>query len=131
MNLYITAFYASLLALCYFYLSALVIKERRAGAIGIGDGGNTTLQRLIRAHGNFSEYVPICLVMLATFEVNAEMNGVAHALGASLLFGRLLHAYGLRLHAGASWQRLAGMLLTFAAMILLACFNLYVLYWTV
>ena len=65
MVLPITAFYASLLGICYLYLSFLVIGARRRHQVGIGDGGHEDLSRLTRAHGNFSEYVPITLIMIA------------------------------------------------------------------
>lgn len=124
MVLPITAFYVSLLGICYLYLSFLVIGVRRAKQISLGDGGNEDLKRLTRAHGNFSEYVPITLIMIACFEANAGQGWGVHALAAALLFGRVLHAYGLRQHTGASWQRIVGMLLTFAAMLIAAVANL-------
>ncbi|NDV91972.1 glutathione S-transferase [Alteromonas sp. 345S023] len=124
MVLPITAFYVSLLGICYLYLSFLVIGIRRAKQISLGDGGDEDLKRLTRAHGNFSEYVPITLIMIACFEANAGQAWGVHALAAALLFGRVLHAYGLRQHTGASWQRIVGMLLTFAAMLIAAVANL-------
>lgn len=130
MHLAITAFYASLLAICYFYLSVLVIKDRRSEKVGLGDGGHPSLRRLIRAHANFNEYVPICLVMLACLEINTHQYGLAHLFGLTLLVGRVLHAYGLKLHEGASWQRLAGMLMTFIALLGLAVANLFMVYWS-
>ena len=46
----ITGFYASLLAICYLYLSILVIKSRREAKVSLGDGGNTSVQQMVRAH---------------------------------------------------------------------------------
>ncbi len=124
MVLPITAFYASLLGLCYLYLSLLVIGVRRSARISLGDGGNEDLRRLGRAHGNFSEYVPITLILIACFEANFGQAWVIHVFALGLLFGRLLHAFGIRHHEGASWQRLVGMLLTFAALLMSAVANL-------
>lgn len=124
MVLPITAFYASLLGICYLYLSFLVIGARRRHNVSLGDGGHEDLGRLARAHGNFSEYVPITLIMIACFEANAGQAWVVHALGSAILFGRVLHAYGLGKHAGVSWQRFAGMILTFLAMLVTAVGNL-------
>ena len=128
MVLPITAFYVSLLGICYLYLSFLVIGIRRTHKIGLGDGGNEDLKRLIRAHGNFSEYVPITLIMIACFEANTGQAWAVHILACGLLIGRVLHAYGLRHHAGTSWQRFAGMVLTFLSMLITAIANLVLIH---
>ena len=75
MVLPITAFYASLLGICYLYLSFLVIGVRRKNQISLGDGGNEDLKRLSRAHGNFSEYVPITKVQ-AVYPRRALQRGI-------------------------------------------------------
>ncbi|WP_100657446.1 MAPEG family protein [Alteromonas flava] len=124
MSVEITGFYASLLAICYLYLSILVVKARRSSRVSLGDGGDTALQRLSRAHGNFAEYVPITLILALCVELNTDFNLIVHIACAALLFGRLTHAYGLRHHIGASWQRIVGMLLTFGAILLLSICNL-------
>lgn len=131
MSLPITAFYASLLALCYLYLSFSVIGARRGARVSVGDGGNSDLARAVRVHGNFSEYVPITLILLACLESLAPQQWVLHAGACALLFGRLLHAYGLRHHEGVSWQRIAGMLLTFSSMLFLAGTNLFMIHYII
>ncbi|MCW8108365.1 MAPEG family protein [Alteromonas ponticola] len=131
MSLPITAFYASLLGLCYLYLSLAVIAIRRKAQIGIGDGGNHDLMRISRVHANFNEYVPITLIMLACLESISHWDGVMHLGANALLFGRVLHAYGLRHHDGASWQRFVGMIMTFLSMLILAATNLFELHFLV
>ncbi|QJR82176.1 glutathione S-transferase [Alteromonas pelagimontana] len=131
MTLPITAFYASLLALCYLYISVSVISVRRRRQISLGNGGDTELLRLTRVHGNFNEYVPLTLILLAALETITNVHWVLHLGACSLLFGRLLHAYGLRHHEGASWQRLAGMALTFLSLLFLACTNLFMIHYMV
>ncbi|WP_218311317.1 MAPEG family protein [Alteromonas antoniana] len=128
MVLPITAFYASLLGLCFLYMSLLVIGVRRSNRISLGDGDNEDLRRLTRAHGNFSEYVPLTLIMIACLEANSDYTWIIHGISCLLLFGRLLHAYGLRQHEGASWQRFVGMIATFLAILLSACANLVVIH---
>lgn len=130
MSLMVTAFYTGILGLCYMYLSGLVIRARIKGNVSLGDGGNDELSRLIRAHSNFVEYVPICLIQLACLEINSSMSWLLHLCAIALLIGRLLHAYGLRHHAGANWQRFWGMVLTFTALIALSIANLSLLYWS-
>lgn len=124
----ITGFYAGLLAIIYIYLSLIVIQHRRKYKIGLGDGGDRHFQQLIRSHGNFSEYVPITLVLMLVAEINSSNLLALHCSGVAILFGRLMHAYGLRHHYGNSWQRVGGGALTFSAIFTLAVLNLYVLY---
>ncbi len=131
MGLLITAFYASLLALCYLYLSAVVISVRRREQISLGHGDSPELERLSRVHGNFSEYVPITIILLACLESLGAFGWVLHIGGSLLLFGRVIHAYGLRHHHGTSWQRVTGMMFTFGAMLFLATANLYMIHYTV
>ncbi|MBT0587490.1 MAPEG family protein [Alteromonas sp. SM 2104] len=128
MSLEITGFYASLLAVCYLYLSILVVNARRSAKVSLGDGGDAALLRLSRAHGNFAEYVPLTLILALCLELNTQYYWTVHIALILLLFGRLAHAYGLRHHSGASWQRVVGMLSTFAAIIVLSGFNLFWLY---
>lgn len=131
MHVPITAFYASLLALCYLYLSGLVISIRRRERISLGDGGNEDLKRVTRAHANFAEYVPITLLLVVCLEINGSYSWAIHSCASMLLFGRILHAYGLRKHEGASWQRFAGMIFTFLSLLAAACTNLYLIHYMV
>ena len=124
----ITAFYAGLLGILFFYLSVLVIQGRRNKKISLGDGGDKHFQQIIRAHGNFGEYTPICLILLFIAEVNGSNGVLLHCAGTALLTGRFIHAFGLRRHAGVSWQRFVGMCATFAALLTLAVLNILILY---
>lgn len=124
----ITAFYGGLIAFVYLYLSILVIRGRRKHKVGLGDGGDRHFEQLIRAHANYSEYVPITLILLLNAEINNGHAGWLHAAGILILFGRILHAYGLRHHYGASWQRVSGTLMTFAAIVVTAVINLLIFY---
>ena len=124
----ITAFYGGLLGITFMYLSILVIKGRRSAKISLGDGGNSHFLGIIRAHANFAEYVPLILVLMLIAEINLAHTGVLHVTGVALLIGRIVHAYGLKHHSGASWQRIAGMMLTFGALIGLSVQNIVFLY---
>lgn len=124
----ITAFYAGLLGILFLYLSALVVKGRFSKKISMGDGGDHHFQQVIRAHGNFSEYTPIVLLLLFIAESNLSNSIFLHLAGTALLSGRFIHAFGLRRHSGSSWQRVSGMLLTFASLITLSVMNILILY---
>jgi uncharacterized membrane protein YecN with MAPEG domain len=124
MQLKVTLFYGSLLGVFYIYLTLLVLHQRNKQQIGLGDGGDKKFNQLIRAHANFAEYVPLALILMLMAEINELQEWVIHTSAICLLFGRLLHAYGLRLHDGASWQRAAGTILSLTAILSAAVLNL-------
>jgi hypothetical protein len=88
--------------------------------VSIGHGDNPELLRLIRAHGNAVETVPLALLLLALAESFATPVWVLHLLGLMLLTGRVLH--GMYFLQGATVMALrgAGMLLTVAMQALAA-----------
>jgi uncharacterized protein len=112
---YWTLLFAGACALLQCALTALVIVQRVRTGIHFLDGGDPTLLRRIRAHGNFSETAPMALLLMLLL----ELSGVAWAwlvmLGTALLLGRLLHAAGL-LGWGGHRARLLGMALTLAVL---------------
>ena len=112
----VTALYAALLGLLIVVLGARVALVRRSGRVGIGDGGNHELLRRIRVHGNAVENVPLALLLLLVAELTNVGAAWLHAYGIVLILGRLLHAFGLSRHAGVSFGRLFGIVLTWSAM---------------
>ena len=122
MSLAITPVYAALLTLMFVFLSFRVIGLRRAEKIGLGDGGNRDMLRRIRAHGNFAEYCPLALLLMALAELQNQPDWRIHLIGGLLVAGRVSHAYGVS--NGAGTPRVAGMILTFAALITGALANL-------
>jgi uncharacterized membrane protein YecN with MAPEG domain len=108
----VTMIYASFLAALFLLLAMRVSLRRRAAGIDLGEGGDEELQRRIRAHGNFAEYVPFALLLVAMAELGGTGHILLHVLGLMLLLGRLLHAWGLASRSTAG--RAMGMLLTFA-----------------
>lgn len=113
----ITALYASLLTFLYVGLAFRVIAVRVNRRVGLGDADDPLLRRRIRAHGNFGEYVPLGLILLALAELMGSPALLLHGIGTSLTGGRLLHAYGLSNGSEASAGRAAGMVLTVAALL--------------
>lgn len=118
----VTPVYAALLTIVFVALSARVIAIRRSSQISLGDGGNDQLLRRIRAQGNFAEYVPLTLLLMTLIEIQGHSDWTLHMIGASLFAGRLLHAYGVSMRLGKA--RIAGMALTFTALITGALANL-------
>ena len=110
----IVPFYASLLAALYVFLSIRVIRMRVANRVGLGDGSNPRLQRAIRVHANFSEYVPLALILVTFVEMRHSPLALVHGLSLSLLFGRLIHSYAVGQEQENVGLRVAGMVLTFS-----------------
>lgn len=124
----ITGLYAGLSLLLVLVLAYRVVMVRRATRTGLGTGGSTALEQRIRAHGNAVEYLPMGLLAIALLELTGHAGWLVHALGASLLLGRVLHAWGLSTSAGTSQGRFLGTLLTwlvFAAMAVLLVWRFF------
>lgn len=122
----VTAFYASLLAFLFLLLSARVIAQRREARVEIGHGESQELMRRARVHANFAEYVPLALILLGCAE-SLETPAVAlHAIGATLVVGRAVHAYALSQTPHNLRLRVLGMWLTLTVIGLMAflCFAL-------
>ncbi len=126
--LFITGLYAALLAILVIILTFAVIRQRRTLLVGIGDGGHDALARAMRAHGNAVETIPLTLVLLAVLESQQASPSSLHIFGGLLLTGRILHAWGLSHHAGRSFGRFYGMVLTLLVQMALVAANLW-FYW--
>lgn len=85
------------------------------------DGGDVRLLRLMRAHGNFTETVPITLLAMAAAELQGAPTWLIATGGCALLVGRAVH-YATILTSGFGHGRAAGMVLTLLTM---ATFGLY------
>ncbi len=121
----IIPFYASLLVLLFIFLSVRVVRVRRSLQVSIGDAGDKRLLRAMRVQANFAEYVPIALLLLLALELQVFYPWALHLLGAILLVGRLLHAYGVSQAREQLGFRISGMACTFAVMLLAAAILIY------
>lgn len=91
----ITGLYAGIFALLFVVLTILTIRQRIRHDQRIGDDGRHELRQHIRAHGNFSEYVPFGLLMMLLLEMQNTSSYWLHGIGMVFLIGRAAHAYGL------------------------------------
>jgi uncharacterized protein len=126
----ITAFYASLLAVLFLFLSIRVVGWRREHRVELGHGDNAELLRRMRVHANFAEYVPFTLLLMALAESMTPPRPLLHLVGIILVVGRIMHAYGLSQTPQILRYRVWGMTLTFTALGIAAliCFSLSALY---
>lgn len=116
-SLALTTFYGGLLGVIWLGLTWGVIMIRRAEKISLGDGGNKLLERRMRGHANFTESVPLILVLLALIEYVGGSGLFVHLIGISIVVGRALHAYAFWLARPVIWARMTGMILTLIAMV--------------
>ncbi len=117
--------YAGLLALWFVLLSVRVIGWRQRSWTSLGDGGDASALRVIRGHANFAEYVPLALVLLGFLELSHYSSLLLHALGLTLLIGRLLHGYSLSFTPVFVPGRVIGMMLTCAVLLIAGLLCVY------
>lgn len=118
MALKYTGIYAGLLGLFFVILSARVIALRIKLRVSVGDGGHETLQRAIRTHGNFAEYIPLGLLLMLLNEQTGVSVWLINALGLCLIAGRIMHAKGIATAEAPMALRKRGMILTFAVLVI-------------
>jgi uncharacterized protein len=106
------SFYAALLALVFVALSLRTLSLRRTLGIPIGDAGNESMLRAMRAHANFAEYVPFALLLIYLVEQTGANAGLIQILCGSLLVGRISHAVGVSQVKERLAFRVFGMVLT-------------------
>ena len=115
--MYVTPLYTAAAALVFAVLSfrTLIIRQRRE--ISVGHGDDLKLERAIRAHGNFSEYVPLTLLVIFFLEFQGGEKYMVHFFCSCLVAGRIIHATGLSQTNEVVALRVLGMGLTFTALI--------------
>ena len=111
----ITSTVAALAALALVALSIAVSLRRKKVGVRIGFGEDTLLMRRVRAQGNFIEYVPLALILLALAEYRHAPEVLLWAVAGLLIVGRCLHFAGIM--ASSTPLRAPGMVGTYAALL--------------
>jgi len=114
----ITALYTGLLIALFLILTVRVFRARMRAGVMVGHGNDRALERAQRVHGNFCEYVPPFLIALGLSEACGAAPPVLHALGITMLAGRVLHASGMSREPDILPLRAGGMMLTLGALVL-------------
>ena len=106
----VTALYAAFLGIFFTVLSARVIALRGVSPLrwlAFNNYGELALERSVRAHGNFIEYVPMVLIMMYLAEIGDLSDMRLHITGLLLLVGRLMHGllwlHGVQ-YAATCWR---------------------------
>lgn len=108
----VVSIYAALLGLLFIALSVRTLRMRRKLGIAVGDAGNETMLRAMRVHSNFAEYVPLSLLLIYFVEASGASPLFVHVLGASVVVGRVSHAFGVSQVRERFVFRVVGMALT-------------------
>lgn len=124
MLLPVTALYAAILTLILMALAINVTLHRRKLRVGLGDGSNPVMLRMVRIHGNAVEYIPIAVLLMVVYELNGGSHTILHVCGCALILGRVLHAAGLWNSDGQSPGRALGQTLTWLTILALVALNL-------
>lgn len=119
-SIHAASLWSGLLILLLLTLSGLTVRRRRRHLVAFGDGGKDELTAASRAFGNAAEYIPAGLVALVLLALTGAPPAMIHAIGGTLLVGRLVHAVGLIFQKGPSLGRVAGMILTYLALLVAA-----------
>jgi len=120
----VTALFSSILFFLFYYLAKNVIQIRRKNKIALGFAKNKELEQAITAHSNFSQYVPLGLIMMACMELNKIHFSIIFIAGICFTYGRIIHAKSFLKKTMDLKQRVQGMKFTFWTMIAMAVLNI-------
>ncbi|MEM1300635.1 MAG: MAPEG family protein [Pseudomonadota bacterium] len=116
----VTAIFAGLLAIWLTVLQFKVVTFRRGQKVSLGHGGDEMGERLIRAHGNAAETIPIFLILMAASESVGAPGWLLIVFGAMFLGGRVMHGvHFLKIRKGFL-LRFYGMIMTLTATMAMA-----------
>lgn len=105
----ITSVTAAVCALLFVAMSADTARLRFQHKVPLqGLGDNKHVNRSMRIHGNFAEYVPLALVQLLLLELWGVPDAALGVIGASLVVARVSHWVGLKTSSGPSIWRTLG-----------------------
>lgn len=118
MTLTITPLYAAASALILLALIYHVIFARAKYDISLGEAGNADLLTRVRRHGNFTETVPLALIVMGFAELGGASATWLHVAGLLLVGSRLIQPFGLNAETAARPARILGGLGTHLSILL-------------
>ena len=125
-NLPLTSIFAATFTIIYLFLSFRIGYLRGSPVMKLifkmeKKIPETKLYRNVRAHGNFSEYVPIFLILLMLLEITAQAS-YDFMLTIALIFfyGRLAHGICFAFYDHNPFLRISGMITTYFALLIFA-----------
>lgn len=116
----VTPLFAALFGILYFLLSINVVRHRFSKQVSLGDGDDKYVERAIRIHANFIEYVPLILVLFYFYEIMTLSGSLVFVLGSSLLLARICHVVGMIKPRQFLVLRQIGALVTFSVLLIVS-----------
>jgi uncharacterized membrane protein YecN with MAPEG domain len=113
----ITTIFLAILALMYLALSLRVSLVRTKTGVAIGNGKDEALIRAVRTHANFNEYTLLLIFIMWMLEYSAAAEWFLWLFGIGIVVGRVAHAYGMWDARTPDIARGAGMLVTYALLL--------------
>lgn len=123
--LQVTGLYTAILALIMFVLAYRTSSRRREAKINLGTGNDEIMERRSRAFGNFIEFVPMMILLMAMIEMQGHKAIYVHILGITTVVARLLHALGMTGAIKVINGRFVGSLLSYLYLLVAGGFLLY------
>lgn len=124
----ITVLYAGILGLISLVLAFGVGSKRGAAGISVGLGDDQDLLVANRRHGNFTEYVPLALILMALLEMNGVGATTTHIFGAVLVIARICHPIGLRANVMTHPLRFIGAAGTFLLTVVMSIWAIVIFF---
>ena len=87
----ITLVFAAIFGFLHVIFTLRVGNYRFKSKISLGDDGDRELLKRIRAHGNFTENVPIALLLILLNDLDGAEDNTLMLMGSTLLISRLTH----------------------------------------
>jgi uncharacterized membrane protein YecN with MAPEG domain len=95
MPLPVTLTFAAACAVLDLWLALRVARGRFRTKAMIGDGGDAQLLAAQRAHGNFTEYAPFAMILVAAIELAGGSPTWLRAAAIAFVAARIAHALGM------------------------------------
>ncbi|NNU79020.1 glutathione S-transferase [Halovulum dunhuangense] len=108
----VVALTAAAAAAVNLWLSARIGMLRGKLKIMVGDGGHPWMIRAMRGQSNFTENVPLALVLFLVMALIGTPAWVLALFGVTLIVARVLHGMHFLAEDAPGWQRMAGAGLT-------------------
>ncbi len=122
-NIPLTIFFASIFTIIYLFLSFRIGYLRGSPVMKLifkmeEKISDFKLERNVRAHGNFSEYVPLFLILLMIIETKLKISfNYLLIICIVFLYGRLAHAICFSFYKHNPFLRISGMICTYCSLL--------------
>jgi hypothetical protein len=122
MTLPVTAALAAALAALLLLLAIDTVRQRLRVRAAFGSADDERLIRASRAHGNLAEHAPLVVILVGLLEMSRANHIGLLGIAGVFIVARILHAIGLYMKGppdGPPWPRFAGVLLSWATIVVL------------